>query len=68
MRVPQSGQNAQRMSRPLSEERVKSRSSPESSVKSSLRTTRLIPKALPDCRWHSRQWHTASASGEPPSR
>jgi hypothetical protein len=23
-------------------------------------TTRLIPNALPDCRWHSLQWHTTT--------
>jgi hypothetical protein len=24
---------------------------------------RLMPKALPDCRWHSLQWHTARPTG-----
>jgi hypothetical protein len=63
MRVPHSGQKAHTTGRPLSELRVYVLSSPCSTRTASRGMTMLIPKALPDCRWHSPQWQTLTAIG-----
>jgi hypothetical protein len=68
MRVPHSGQNAHVLIRPLSHFTSNVFNAPEYNLNALLAMARLIPNALPDCRWHSMQWHTARPNGSPSTR
>jgi hypothetical protein len=62
MRTPHSGQNTPVTSLPLSAIRVNWFVKPVT-VRLSFFTGMDMPKALPDCRWHSLQWQAATRIG-----
>ena len=64
MRVPHFGQKAQIFTRPLSAVTSKLASSPDRNSNAPFASARLMPKALPDCRWQSRQWQIETTVGQ----